>query len=119
MRVTLSVDGPPPDRTQSGRSADRDSPHAEPLARAAEELMRRSPEAFPLREPLGITVVFGETKPTFATYDAIDPIIEVLVDVGLLADERLTDWHRGRWDPHGEGYTVTIEPAGTGESGPP
>jgi hypothetical protein len=118
MRVTLSVDGPPPDRTHSGRSAGRDSPHAEPLARAAEELMRRSPGAFPLRERLGITVVFGETRPTYEGYDAVDPIIEVLVAVGMVADERLTDWHRERRDPQGKGYTVTIEPAATGKRAP-
>ena len=112
MRVTLFVDGPPPDRTHPGRSADRDSPNAEPLARAAEEFMAQAPEAFPLRNPFGITVVFGKTKPDFDGYGSIDPIIEVLADAGMIEDERLEDWERERQDPDaGERYTVTIEPA--------
>jgi hypothetical protein len=73
--------------------------------------MAQAPEAFPLRDPFGITVVFGKTKPEFEGYGAIDPIIEVLVDVGMIADERLEDWVRERQDPDaGETYTVTLEP---------
>jgi hypothetical protein len=33
MEVSLLIDGIPPDRTHSGRCADRHSPNAEPLAR--------------------------------------------------------------------------------------
>ena len=111
MRVRLFIDGPPPDRTYPGWSADRASPNAAPLAPAAERFIAQDPEAFPLRDPFGITVVFGKTKPDFAGYDPIDPIIEVLVDVGLIEDERLGDWERELQDPNAEErYTVTVKP---------
>jgi hypothetical protein len=42
------------------------------------------PSDIPLREPFGIRVVLGRTKPAFEGYGAIDPIIEVLVDVGMI-----------------------------------
>lgn len=116
MRVRLSINGPPPDRTHPGRSADRDSPNAGPLARAAEEFIAQAPEAFPVRDPFGITVVFGKTKPGFEGYGSIDPITEVLADVGMIEDERLGDWERELQDPDaGEKYTVTIEPAASEE----
>ncbi|MGH2655887.1 MAG: hypothetical protein ACRDIZ_04190 [Actinomycetota bacterium] len=99
MVVTLSIGGVPPDRTHPGRCADLDSPNAGPLAKVAQEFMARAPDAFPLRDPFGITVVFGNTKPAFEGYGAIDPIIEVLVDAGMIADERLEDWERELQDP--------------------
>jgi hypothetical protein len=114
MRLFLSVEGPPPVRADPGRSADRSSPNAEPLALAAEALMVKAPMSFALREPFGITGVFGSTKPPRGGHGAIDPIIEVLVDVGVLEDERLEDWERELQDPDvGELYTVTVEPTGT------
>jgi hypothetical protein len=112
MQVKLSVDGPPPDRAHPGRCADRHSPNAEPLARAAEELIANATETLPLRDPFGITVVFGKTKPDYENYDSIDPIIEVLADVGLIEDERLVDWGRKLQEAvAGERYTVIIEPS--------
>lgn len=59
------------------------------LASAAEEFISQAPEAFPLRDPFGITVVFGKTKPAFEGYGSISPIVEVLADVGMIEDERL------------------------------
>jgi len=112
MHVTLHVDGPPPDRTHPGRSADRDSPNAGPLARSAEEFMAQTPEAFPLRDEFGITVVFGKTKPDFEGYSPIDPIVEVLANVRMIEEVGLEVWERDLQDPHaGERYTVTIQPA--------
>lgn len=100
-------------RHDPGRCADRSSPHAEPLARAAEELIGDAPDMFPLDEAFGITVLFGLTKPPNVGYGPIDPIIEVLVAAGMIADERLEDWGRELQDPDaGERYIVTIEPAG-------
>jgi hypothetical protein len=43
--------------------------------------------------------VFGRTQPDFEGYGAIDPIIEVRVDVGMIEDERLEDWERELQDP--------------------
>jgi hypothetical protein len=112
VQIVLSVDGPPPERAHPGHSADRHSPNADPLVRAAEERIASAPGPFPLREPLGITVVFGSTKGRFDHYDPIDPIIEILVDAGMIADERLTRWAQERQDPAaGDTYTVILEPA--------
>ena len=113
MFLTLSVDGPPPLRRDPGVCADRTSPNAGPLAEAAERLIRDAPEAFPLRYYFGITVEFGETVPTHIQgYGDVDPIVEVLVDVGMIEDERLSVWERQRQNPSaGDRYTVTIEPA--------
>ena len=112
VHLTFAVDGAPPLRRDPGRCADRASPNAGPLAEAAEQLIRQAPEVFPLRNFFGITVVFGETIPTVKGYDEITPILEVLEDVGMIEDERLTAWSRTlqRTDA-GERYTVTIEPA--------
>jgi hypothetical protein len=74
--------------------------------------MAEAPEAFPLRDPFGVTVVFGKTKPDFEGYGPIDPIIEVLANVGMIEEEGLEVWERDLQDPNsGETYTVSIEPA--------
>jgi hypothetical protein len=79
--------------------------------------MAEAPDVFPLRQPFGITVVFGKTKPAFDGYGPVDSIIEVLVDAGMIEDERLEDWERELQDPDaGERYTVTIEPAALEEN---
>lgn len=58
-----------------------------------------SPRGIPAADPFGITVIFRRRKPEFEGYGAIAPIIEVLVDVGMIADERLEDWERELQDP--------------------
>jgi hypothetical protein len=74
--------------------------------------MAGATEVFPLRRPFGITVVFGKTKRVFEGWSPIDPIIEVLVDVGMIADERLEDLERELQDTEaGERYQMTIEPS--------
>jgi hypothetical protein len=73
---------------------------------------RDPPTSFRCEFPFGITVVIGRTKPNYEGYDAIDPIVEVLVDVGMIADERLEDWERELQDlDAGERYAVTLERA--------
>ncbi len=45
-------------------------------------------------------------------YDVTTAIEEVLVDVGVIADERLVKWERVRVDSTtGDSYSVTIESA--------
>lgn len=39
-------------------------------------------------------------------------MIEVLVDAGVLADERLVEWERYNVRPETTGYSVSVEPAG-------
>jgi hypothetical protein len=109
--VTLSVQGPLPDRAEPGRCADRGSPHAAPLAAAAAAAVAQDPAAFPLREPFGITIRSGTALPRFDGYDVDDTVIEVLVDVGMIADERQQRWARCIHDRTlGTTYVVAIEP---------
>ena len=112
MKITLAVPGPPPLRTNPGRCADRFSPNAGPLARAGRDLVERSPDRFPIQGGLGVTVVFGVRPPVIEGYDVVTAIEEVLVDVGVLADERQPHWERPIVDrAFGDSYLVAIEPA--------
>jgi hypothetical protein len=99
MYVRLVVNGPLPRRSHPARSADRHSPDAAPLVRAAQETVESEPDAFPIREPFGLTVVGGSKPARQKGYGADDPILEILVDVGLIADERLQQWFRASTDP--------------------
>jgi hypothetical protein len=117
MHVRFSVIGQPPDRTHPGRCADRLSPNADELVRAARDLLARDPTAFPIREGFGLTVASGARLPAYEGYGVDDAIIEVLVDVGLIADERLERWWSSTVDRAlGDSYRVTIEPD---HDGPP
>jgi hypothetical protein len=111
MRITLSVPGRPPVRTDPGRCADRNSPNAHELAAAAEQLVDVTPEAFPVHDALGVTVVFGMLPPQPTGYDTVTAIEEVLVDVGVIADESQPMWERQLIDPAlGDSYTVILQP---------
>jgi len=69
----------------------------------------RDPAAFPIREGFGLTVVSGAGLPNYEGYGVDDAIIEVLVDVGVIADERLERWLDATTDETlGDFYTVTI-----------
>ena len=55
-------------------------------------------------------MVFGTAIPDYAAYGPVDPIVEVLVDVGMIEDERQTAWERLLQDRIAvERYAVTIE----------
>jgi hypothetical protein len=112
MRLLFAVPGEPPLRADPGRCADRGSPNAGPLAEAGLAAVERDPLAFPLKVPLGVAVTFGSSPQEFNGYDAITAIEEILVDVGVIGDERLVDWEREIVDPSlGDSYTVVIEDA--------
>ena len=105
MHVRLVVEGPLPRQSDPARCADRRSPDAAPLFRVARGTIENDPDAFPIRETFGLTVVTGIEPPTFEGYGVDDPVIEVLVDVGMIADERF----QASIDPSlGDGYTVTV-----------
>jgi hypothetical protein len=89
--VKLSVAGPVPRRTQSGRCAGRDSPNAAALFTAATKIIAESPRSFPLRGKVGIAISSGVPLPSYDGYDAASAIEEVLVDARLLEDERQVD----------------------------
>lgn len=113
MRLSFSVDAPPPDRSEPGRSADRYSPGAAPLVEVVQRIIGSDPGHFPVVQPLGITVVFGRTRRSFPskTYGPIDPILEVLEDTGVIADVRQALWEHQLQGADDERYTVTIEAA--------
>jgi hypothetical protein len=66
---------------------------------------------FPIRDPFALTVVSGASMPDYEGYGVDDAIIEVLVDVGLIVDERLQRRFLASFDGAlGDSYTVTIRP---------
>jgi hypothetical protein len=108
--VMLTVDGDPPIRHDPGRCADRSSPNASPLFRAASAYVAAGPEGFPIREPVGIVVTSATPLPSGVGYGGIDPIIEVLADAGMLSDERWVAWELAELRPGMTGYSVRVAP---------
>ena len=107
--VSLLVEAPPPTRQDPVRCADRWSPNALPLFRAAARFVADNPEDFPIRQNVGMVVTSPNPLPAGDGYGAIEPIIEVLVDAGLLADERLVTWERSEVAPDMKGYSVVVD----------
>ncbi len=111
MRVELEVDAAPPIRSDPGRSADRHSPGARPLAEVAKRLKDREPSRFPIAGPIVLTLRLGSAAPETSGYEIEDPILEVLADVGLIVDERqLNTVHESRDDSR-QDYSIIIESA--------
>ena len=108
--VSLSVDSHPPARHDPGRCADRSSPNALPLFRAAAAVVAGEPDAFPIRGAVRIVVTSSARLPEPSDYGPADAMIEVLVDAGLLADERLVERERYNVEPETTGYSVSVEP---------
>ena len=109
MSFTLHVAGQPPLRTHPSRCADRRSPNAAALADAGLDLVRSHPERFPLNSPLRVAVTHGSSPPDPEGYDVTTAIEEVLVDVGMIADERLVEEEAVRIDPRiGDAFTVRV-----------
>jgi hypothetical protein len=79
-RVSLNVDAPPPTRHDPTRCADRSSPNALPLFDAAAALVASDPDAFPIREAVGIVVTSTRPLPDPDGYGPTEAMIEVLVD---------------------------------------
>jgi hypothetical protein len=73
--------------------------------------VQQDPARFPMSDPFGIILRLGASVPETDSlgYQIEDPIIEVLVDMGVLADERQERWMRSSRDPHRGDYEVTIE----------
>jgi hypothetical protein len=114
MDVELSVAGPVPRRTHPGRCADRRSPNASALFEAAATVVGAAPDSFPLRGKVGVEFTSEEPLPGHDGYDAATAIEEVLVDAGVLSDERQVDreWHL--IDPSLKGrYIVVVRLAST------
>ena len=69
------------------------------------------PDAFPIRGGVGIAVTSSAPLPERSGYGPADAMIEVLVDAGLLADERLVEWERHDVEPETTGYSLSVGPA--------
>ena len=109
MILTLVVPDPPPTREHPGRSADRDSPNATNLVRAASALLAAHPKVFPLRFSR-IDVRFGRTMPDTDPlgYQPDHAIYEVLQDVGLVIEPE--SWsNRNTQDEAADYFAVTFE----------
>src|SRR3954470_17731730 len=87
MDLILVIPDPPPIRIHPGQSADRASPNAEPLVRAATALLDAHPDTFP-RVFRDIRVRFGRTMPDVDPlgYQPDHPIYEILQDVGVVIE---------------------------------
>lgn len=68
VALTLSVEGEPPEHPGQGRFADRSSPDAGPLFRAATDIIAASPDAFPIRHGVGVVVTSRRSLPTRIGY---------------------------------------------------
>jgi hypothetical protein len=110
--VLLTVDSHPPARHDPARCADRSSPNALPLFRVVTAAIAEEPDTFPIRGGVGIVVTSSERLPEPSGYGPADAMIEVLVDAGLLADERQVKWERHDVRPRASGYSVSVEPTG-------
>jgi hypothetical protein len=110
VRFACTIDGPPPIRHDPTRCADRTSPNAIPLFAAAAAKVADDPQAFPIRQPVGVTFVSAERLAELDGYDVATAIEEVLVDAGVPADERLVEWEDHTVIPEmTDRYTVLVE----------
>jgi hypothetical protein len=106
----LEVGSPPPRRHDPGRCADRTSPDALPLFRAATAYMAATPGNYPIRDPVAVVLASGEPFTEPDGYSIATAVEEVLVDAGLLADERLVESERHEIRPEMRaGYSVSME----------
>lgn len=105
MRVVLTMPDPPPYRQNPGLAADRSSPGAGALVSAGNALMASQPHVFPL-EWDEIFITFGRSKPEVDGYDATHPIIEILVDIGVLAEQ--DSWATREARDTTSGYYVVV-----------
>lgn len=107
VTVSFTIDGPPPTRHEPGRCADRSSPNALPLFEAAESLAANRQD-MPIRSPVSMVFASPEPFPEVDGYDIATAIEEVLVDAGVLADERLVESEQHEIRPELKGYTLRI-----------
>lgn len=109
MKIEFTVLGRPPRRDHPGRSASRESPNAAALFEAASKIVAESPERFPITDPTRLVLRAAAPLPEYADYSTHDAVLEVLVDAGMLADERQNERERAEIDTTmREGYSVEL-----------
>ena len=108
----MTVHAPPPKRHDSSRCADRSSPNASPLFEAASALINSDPQRFPIHGRVGILVASSGALPQPEGYGPADAMIEVLVDAGVLADERQVEVEQYEIKQGMSGYVIDVERLG-------
>ena len=89
---------------------DPDSPRARPLFEAASKIRDATPHLFPISVEVSVIVASQHPLPELEGYDPEDPMVEVLCDAGILADERLASRVAYLIDTALSGYAITVEP---------
>lgn len=111
MRAALfTVDAPPPTRADPARCADRFSSNALPLFEAAIAYVSDNRDDMPIRSAVRMLFASSEPFPELEGYNVATAIEEVLVDAGVLADERLVEIEQYDVSSGLKGYSVRIEP---------
>ena len=112
MKIEFTVPAPPPRRTHPGRSADRSSPNASALFEVAAKIVAETPERFPETGSTRLilraaAVPLPEYPDYYSTHDAV---LEVLVDAGMLADQRQNERELTELDSTiTTGYSVELQ----------
>lgn len=74
------------------------------------KVLAASPDTFPIRREISFVVTSRHPLSEHDGYGPAEAMIEVLVDAGILADERLLTTERYLIDPDSPGYSITVEP---------
>lgn len=110
----MHVDAPPPARHDPGRCADRTSPNAWPLFEAASAIVNDDAARFPITGGVRLSVTSSGPLPDHEDegYGPTEAIIEILVEAGVLADERQVETERHEVHRGMTGYEVTVAEPG-------
>ena len=110
MMIGFTISAPPPRRTHPGRCADRSSPNASALFEVAAKIVAETPERFPVTDTTRLILRAAAPLPEYPEYSTHDAVLEVLVDAGMIADERQNERERTELDPTVvTGYSVEIQ----------
>lgn len=110
MNIEFTVRAPPPRRTHPGRSADRSSPNASALFDVAAKIVAETPERFPITGKTRLILRAAVPLPEYPDYSTHDAVLEVLVDAGVLANERQNERERTGLDSTvATGYAIEIQ----------
>jgi hypothetical protein len=69
----------------------------------------RSLQSFPIHQEVEVVVTSDKSLPQPDGYGPADAMIEVLVEAGILSDERLVSAEQYLTDPDSTGYSITLK----------
>lgn len=73
-------------------------------------ILAASPDSFPIGREVSVVVTSRHPLPEHEGYGGATAMIEVLVDAGILADERQVISEGQLIDSDSPGYSITVEP---------